>query len=117
MRTLAATETRTRTRTDVRPVIVHDDRTVTVPAPRAAPQPAAAPVVADAASVPAAPMRFLGALLRRVARVAAPVVGRAVRTVTRRTARAVDEDRSRAYAEAGRAVPTLIGAVLTGRRR
>ena len=117
MKTLPATQTRTRTRAGDRLVVIHDDGTVAVPSPRAAPQPAVAVVVADAVGVPAARMRFLGALLRRVARVAAPMVGRAVRTVGGGTGRAVDEDRRRAYADAGRAVPTLIGAVLTGRRR
>jgi hypothetical protein len=99
-------------------MVVLEDGTVTVPAPRAAPQPAIAVMVTDAVAAPAAPrMRFLGGLLRRVARVAAPVVGRAVRTAVGRTGRAVDEDRRGAYAVAGRAVPTLIGAVLTGRYR
>ena len=110
--------TRTRPRSDDRLMVVFDDGTVTVPGPQAAPQPAIAVMVTDAIAAPAAPRtRFIGGLLRRVARVAAPIVGRAVRTVAGRTGRAADQDRRAAYAEAGRAVPTLIGAVLTGRRR
>jgi hypothetical protein len=118
MKTMPAIRTHTRARTDGRLMVILDDGTVIVPGPRAAPQPAIAVMVTDAVAVPAAPrMRFLGGLLRRVARVAAPVVGRAVRTVAGRTGHAVDQDRRAAYAEAGRAVPTLIGAAVTGRRR
>jgi hypothetical protein len=98
-------DTLTRPRADDRPVLVHGTSSVTVPRPR--PAEPAAPTARRA--------RFLGGLLRRVARVAAPMIGRAVRTLVSR--RVVDEDRRPAYAEASRAVPTLIGAVLTGRRR